>query len=465
VYAPAVARVALVASASVLVLVLPRTGPVHWWAVPLAASLLGLAGALAWWRDVRVCDTCRWPGLLAVLHVLIAQTGSGFAGVAVGGIEGNQRFLLLALLVVTASSSGTGIAAFAWLTATVTVFWSAVVGGTPADVALTVTAMFALSGAAITAIVHSVLANQRAQARLASATAALAASIARGDTLDDLADVLPLASDVLGGPPLQLLHLSAGQEPLEVGAFQRPPDEPVRSRWSALTHPRDVGVDEQVLISTSPGEAYVLVVRWPSGTARRAVPPRTVLVVRDLLCHLVERARRISDLRVTTMTDPLTGLGNRRALGEWMRRRSPEATLVLFDLDHFKRFNDTHGHLEGDALLRRFGATVRAHLRDDDCAARIGGEEFCVALDRSDVHVAHQFVERVRAAFASDRGRVTFSAGLAEVDGPETTEQVLARADEALYEAKRNGRDRTVVAPPGRRPGPGPAAEERRARG
>jgi PleD family two-component response regulator len=88
-----------------------------------------------------------------------------------------------------------------------------------------------------------------------------------------------------------------------------------------------------------------------------------------------------------------------------------------------------------------------------------------VALDRSDAPVAHRFVERVRVAFASDRGRVTFSAGVARVDGPETTEQVLARADEALYAAKRDGRDRTVVAPPGNRADAGPAAEERRARG
>ncbi len=360
------ARVALVALASALVLVLPRTGPVRWWAVPLAAILLGLAGALAWWRGVGAVHAGRcgpWSSPLAAIHVLVAQTGSGFLGVAVGGIEGNQRFLPLALLVVTASSSSTGLATFAWLSATVTVFWSAVVGGTPVGVAGTVTAMFAPAAAAVAAIVHSVLANQRAQARLASATAALASSIARGDTLADLADVLPLASDVLGGPPLQLLHLSAGRDPVEVGSFERPPDEPARSRWATLTRPRDVGVDEQVLITTSPGAAYVLVVRWPSGTARRAVPPRTVLVVRDLLAHLVERARRISDLRVTTMTDPLTGLGNRRALGEWMRRRSAEATLVLLDLDHFKRFNDTHGHLEGDALLRRFGAAVRASAR------------------------------------------------------------------------------------------------------
>jgi diguanylate cyclase (GGDEF)-like protein len=147
-----------------------------------------------------------------------------------------------------------------------------------------------------------------------------------------------------------------------------------------------------------------------------------------------------------TMTDPLTGLGNRRALGEWMRRRSAEATVAILDLDHFKRFNDTHGHLDGDALLRRFGNVLQAHLRAEDCAVRLGGEEFCIALDRADVHVAERYVARVRTAFASDDGRVTFSAGIAVVGPAETPEQALRRADEALYEAKRTGRDRTVRA-------------------
>lgn len=447
-YAPAVARAAIVAVSSIIVLVLPRTSEVRWWAVPLAIGLLGLAGAMAWWRDVRDRDPPH-PVVAGAL-VLLAHTGAGFAGVAVGGIEGNQRFLLLALLVVTASSAGSGLAAFSWLSATITVHWSAVLSGTPGDVALTVTSMFAVSAAAIGATVHSVLANQRAQARSASATGALAAAVARADTLDGVTDVLPLASDVLGGPPLQLLRVGPDRAPVAVGSFERPVGDGLAHRRT-VTRGRDGGVVEQVLITTSPGEAYVLAVHWPSGAARRAVPPRTVLVVRDLLGHLVERSQRITDLQHTTMTDPLTGLGNRRALGTWMRGRSPDSTLVILDLDHFKRFNDTHGHLEGDALLRRFGAVLQAHLRDGDCAARIGGEEFCVALARTDVTVAQQFVERVRAAFAGDRGRVTFSAGVAEVAWHEAVEQALARADEALYAAKREGRDRTVVAGPPQR--------------
>ena len=146
------------------------------------------------------------------------------------------------------------------------------------------------------------------------------------------------------------------------------------------------------------------------------------------------------------MTDPLTGLGNRRALADWMQRRSAEATVVILDLDHFKRFNDSRGHLEGDALLRRFARVLQAYLREEDCAVRLGGEEFCIALDRADELVAERYTQRVRASFALDPGRVTFSAGVAGVLNLETVEDVLTRADQALYEAKRSGRDRTVRA-------------------
>ena len=443
-YASAVARVAVAAAASLCALVLPRTAAVRWWALAPAVVLL-VGSGLAAGRVDRVRRRGRAVATPIVLaHIVAAHAGAGFAGVATGGLEGNQRFLLLAILVVTASAADGPVAVFGWASATATVYWSARVGGTPADVALTVSAMFGVSAAAIGAIVHAVLANQRAQARLASATAALASAIARGDTLDDLPDVLPLASDVLGDPPLRMLRVGAERAPVEIAAFDRP--TPTPSRLERRRRSRDAVVEEQVLVTASGGEAFVLVVTWSSGAARRAVPPRTIGVVRDLLAHLVERSQRITVLEQHTMTDPLTGLGNRRALGEWMRRRSAEATVAIVDLDHFKRFNDTHGHLEGDALLRRFGAVLQAHLRVEDCAVRLGGEEFCVALDRADVHVAERYVERVRASFAADPGRVTFSAGIAEVAAVETPEEALQRADEALYEAKRAGRDRTMRA-------------------
>ncbi len=442
-YAPAASRVAAAVGASICALVLPRTSNINWWAVAPAIVLLALAGAIAMWRERRGRDGRSWPTPFFYGHVVTAHTGAGFLGVAVGGVEGNQRFVLMAILVLTASSADGAVAVFGWVVATFTVYWSAVLGGTPSDIALTVSAMFAVSAAAIGAIVHSVLTNQRTQARLASATAALASSIARGDTLEDLPDVLPLASDVLGGPPLQLLRVGSERTPIQIAAFDRPQSTYPQGR-SRRT--REAGVEEQVLITTSPGEAYVLLVSWPSGAARRAVPPRTVGVVRDLLAHLVERSHRITVLEHNTMTDPLTGLGNRRALGEWMRRRSAEATVVILDLDHFKRFNDSHGHLEGDALLRRFAIVLQAYLREEDCAVRLGGEEFCVALDRADPLIADRYTQRVRASFALDPGRVTFSAGIADVSEPESVEDVLTRADQALYEAKRTGRDRTVRA-------------------
>lgn len=442
-YASAVARVAIAVGVSVFVIVLPHSARVRWLAIPPGVVLLAFAGGIAWCRERNVRTGSFWSTVLAYVQVIAAHTGAGFVGVAVGGVEGNQRFLLMAILVVTASSADASVAAFGWMVATITVYWSAVAGGTPSDIALTVTAMFAVSASAIAAIVHSVLTNQRAQARLASATAALASSIARVDTLEDVADVLPLASDVLGGPPLRLLRVGAEQMPTAIAAFDRPA---IPGRFGRGRRRREAGVEEQVLVTAGPGEVYVLVVSWPSGAARRAIPARTVGVVRDLLSHLVERSQRITVLEHHTMTDPLTGLGNRRALGEWMRHRAREVTVVILDLDHFKRFNDTHGHLEGDALLRRFGIVLQAYLRTEDCAVRLGGEEFCVALDRSDARVAERYVQRVRDAFRSDLGRVTFSAGVTDSNVPESTEDVLHRADQALYEAKRTGRDRTVYA-------------------
>jgi diguanylate cyclase (GGDEF)-like protein len=176
------------------------------------------------------------------------------------------------------------------------------------------------------------------------------------------------------------------------------------------------------------------------------VPPQTIAIVRDLLGHFVERAEHIARLEERTRTDPLTGLGNRRALSAWLDDRRGFATVVILDLDHFKGYNDAFGHVAGDQLLRRFGAVVQHHLRSGDCAVRLGGEEFCVALDVRDAQLGERFVGRLREAFYADPGGVTFSAGVAIGAPGDALETVLGRADTALYEAKRLGRNRTVVA-------------------
>jgi diguanylate cyclase (GGDEF)-like protein len=149
-------------------------------------------------------------------------------------------------------------------------------------------------------------------------------------------------------------------------------------------------------------------------------------------------------------TDQLTGLPNRRAWDEELRRelarsaRSTEAVcVVIIDLDHFKAFNDERGHPAGDALLREAAIAWRVCLRVTDVIARYGGEEFAALLPACPPHEALQIVKRLRAATPEGQ---TCSAGVAYWDGSESPEDLVGRADAALYEAKRAGRDRVVTA-------------------
>jgi diguanylate cyclase (GGDEF)-like protein len=156
--------------------------------------------------------------------------------------------------------------------------------------------------------------------------------------------------------------------------------------------------------------------------------------------------------------DSLTGALNRRVLqlaGEqellrWQRHEHPFAVLML-DIDHFKQINDRHGHLVGDQVLKRLASTLRQPLRKTDLLARYGGEEFLVLLPVTDGATALDLGERVRAAaqtMVTDTAgcSCTVSVGVSAVSKADTTfDQLLARADMALYQAKHAGRNRVVM--------------------
>ena len=149
-------------------------------------------------------------------------------------------------------------------------------------------------------------------------------------------------------------------------------------------------------------------------------------------------------------TDELTGLPNRRAWDEELRREAGRAgrlgtslAVVLLDLDRFKAFNDSHGHQEGDRLLHEAALAWRTALRVTDFIARYGGEEFAVLLPAASHEGGVEVVERLRQATPMGQ---TCSAGIAFWKATDTPEEVVRRADEALYEAKREGRDRAVTA-------------------
>jgi diguanylate cyclase (GGDEF)-like protein len=122
----------------------------------------------------------------------------------------------------------------------------------------------------------------------------------------------------------------------------------------------------------------------------------------------------------------------------------------MLDVDHFKKYNDTHGHQAGDEVLARVGTVLRNSIRPYDCAARYGGEEFLVMLSATSLDRAEESAERIRKQVQAEQfegGSVTISIGVAEYPSQgDTAESVIGQADAALYQAKRAGRDRVVCA-------------------
>jgi diguanylate cyclase (GGDEF)-like protein len=157
---------------------------------------------------------------------------------------------------------------------------------------------------------------------------------------------------------------------------------------------------------------------------------------------LLERVTRLS------RHDELTGLANRRSWDDHLERELSRAertgsplVVALLDLDHFKRFNDAHGHLAGDRLLKEASAAWSAQLRPTDMLARWGGEEFALALPNTDLEAGAMVLDRLRGSTPQAQ---TFSAGLADAAGRDAT-TVMQSADSALYLAKESGRDRVVT--------------------
>ena len=200
----------------------------------------------------------------------------------------------------------------------------------------------------------------------------------------------------------------------------------------------------------------VLVVGWNravNGHGRIAASMRMLAAETAMA---LERSDLLARLEASARTDDLTGLLNRRAWEEQLpremarsRRQSDPLCVAMLDLDFFKNYNDQRGHQAGDRLLKQSASAWAAELRASDTLARYGGEEFTVALPGCNLSNAKTIVERLRAAMPADQ---TVSAGVACWNGRESAEELVGRADAALYEAKRTGRDRLVTAggsPPG----------------
>jgi diguanylate cyclase (GGDEF)-like protein len=265
-----------------------------------------------------------------------------------------------------------------------------------------------------------------------------------------------VAVDVCGTPPRELrLRVPAGLKP------------ELREEWANGDAELLGAVQSGVLAATGALQAHLepmvvggrlvgyLTVDW---RAYAATPQPEVRSVLALLAAQAALVTERGELQRSARTDGLTALPNRRAFEDSLRREMNRATrlstpltVALLDLDGFKQLNDTAGHAAGDAALRAAADSWSHALRSIDVLARYGGDEFAVLLPNCDLARAEEVLDRMRASTPAGLGA---SIGVTEWQARETPEELVGRADTALYASKRAGRNRTTAFEPGADDGP-----------
>jgi diguanylate cyclase (GGDEF)-like protein len=246
---------------------------------------------------------------------------------------------------------------------------------------------------------------------------------------------------------------------LKVAAIVRTPK--LRWAWRCLTLmillcvlAAIVGVVEKVGTSANTSDV--------AGSVPRLLGPCFVFVVAWLSFKTAQDSLGFSLLHDIAFKDFLTGIANRRALDKRLSddiqqansQKSPLSVLLL-DIDHFKKINDHHGHDVGDAVLKNVGTLLGANIRSEDLAGRFGGEEFLIIMPCASQEIAAAAANRLRIMLSDFRTLppnvsavgITVSFGVATLRAGETSTSLLRRADLALYASKRQGRDQVVVSP------------------
>jgi diguanylate cyclase len=171
--------------------------------------------------------------------------------------------------------------------------------------------------------------------------------------------------------------------------------------------------------------------------------------------------QNLDAVRNESLTDPLTSLSNRKYFDDTLakaiadaRARGEALSLMMTDVDHFKKFNDSYGHLTGDQVLRLVAISVKQNVKGQDIAARYGGEEFAVVLPNTVLRSAITVADHIRRAVMTKElmkrstgehlGRVTISVGVAALQPHDSAQSLIERADNCLYAAKRSGRNRVI---------------------
>ncbi len=294
---------------------------------------------------------------------------------------------------------------------------------------------------------------------------------------DDSRVYRKLVEDTLSTKQYALLFAKSGREAIDLFSAHQPPL--VITDWM-MPDLSGIELCEHIRKQSRQPYTYLIILtgntekdKLVTGLAAGADDYLTKPFHREELLARVGVGRRIVELhrqleaknlllQELALTDPLTGLPNRRAIEEWATRQLSGAVrygfsflVVLADLDHFKTVNDTHGHDAGDTVLRKFSEILKANSRKSDICGRIGGEEFLFVLTHTTQENARVVIERIRAEleatkfdFDGDSLTVTASFGFAVFEGTQKADfnRLVSQADGALYAAKRTGRNRIEIA-------------------
>ena len=414
-------RSALAGPVAIAALFLPRTTSIRWWAVAVALVLFAFLLFLQY-RGSRDDEASTH---LILLTALTANAASTMGVIGSNDPYGQLLFLFPVVLLAALTMRRTlDVALPAWAMGVAGVAIGSFANGLPWQGLASLTVLYAGFSLVLVSCLHFIIGSVQHGTEVAEDYGTLA-RVAAGT--ERLAEGFEAGRESLlmftGADAAYLVPDTAAADHLRESAG---PDGLLSLHPLGDDHS---GIDPPYLVLIG------------------AVKPDAATAASELLGQVAIRERNIEGLASRANTDPLTGINNRRGLTKQMSETdSAIYTVVLIDLDHFKSYNDTYGHIAGDHVLQAAAGVLAEGMRNRDLVSRYGGEEFCLAID-GPASAALTIVDRIREAWAaSAQLPVTFSAGVAERRISEEWTHVLARADAALYEAKEHGRNRTHLA-------------------
>lgn len=459
---------------SLAVTLLPRDREVYWWCAVLAVGISVLTTLGFLWARRRQHAGSDVPSSLVVTALSAMLVAAGFSVYGGSGPIGIYTPLMMIVLVLFAMYGDLKVLIYGIVATLLALGGATWATGTDLVYTVTLVVEYAICWVAAAVMVFLLMGRLQTEretsvslARTAEALADLTKAAVRITDLEAVFDrCLPLIPPVVHCERVAVVALGSDQSPKVLAVFPNDPAVPhtdlvSRIDLDDLTGSLASGVTragESMLcipggLLESGAVAFVL--DGTSAVDGPSASDATVASVAGVVSNMIERISFVTHLEELTRTDPLTGVANRLGLVERVThdlaragRDERPVSVVMIDLDHFKAYNDTWGHLAGDQALKAVASVLHSRARSADFVARFGGEEFCVCLPDTDESGALKLVEDQRSQVQqiAARSRLTFSAGIACWDGTESAEDLLARADRALYAAKMAGRDRSELA-------------------